>query len=144
LEAAAIISTALTGFQDRLGNNVFKQIIERKGWKNLECFINLNIREKKFRLIGIIDGMEIDVNVTYKERLEHKQEIPEPIINLILDYFYKHYRYRYSSYIVDMEYRLNRRYATLPDKERQRLIERYRKKNREKNIRNFKRANAYW
>jgi hypothetical protein len=47
LEAATIISTALTGFQDRLGNNVFKQIIGRKGWKNLEYFINLNIREKE-------------------------------------------------------------------------------------------------
>ncbi|MCL7401638.1 MAG: hypothetical protein LZ168_02460 [Thaumarchaeota archaeon] len=76
MEAATIISTALTGFQDRLGNNVFKQIIGRKGWKNLEYFINLNIREKKFRLIGIIDGMEINVNVTYKERLEHNKKYP--------------------------------------------------------------------
>jgi predicted ATP-dependent endonuclease of OLD family len=76
LEAAAITYTAPTGFQDRLGNNIFEKIIERKGWENLEYFINLNKKDKELKLTAVKNETEISVSATYKER--NKGEVTKP------------------------------------------------------------------
>jgi AAA15 family ATPase/GTPase len=86
LEAAAITYTAPTGFQDRLGNNIFEKIIERKGWENLEYFINLNKKDKELKLTAVKDETELSVSANYKER--NKGEVTEPaVISLVTKYY---------------------------------------------------------
>jgi predicted ATP-dependent endonuclease of OLD family len=86
LEAAAITYTAPTGFQDRLGNNIFEKIIERKGWENLEYFINLKKKDKELKLTAVKNETEISVSATYKER--NKGEVTKPaVIDLINEYY---------------------------------------------------------
>jgi AAA15 family ATPase/GTPase len=85
LEAAAITYTAPTGFQDRLGNNILEKIIERKGVKNLEYFVNLNKDSRTFQLAGLINGIELKISISYKGK-HQKFEIPKPIYKLIKEH----------------------------------------------------------
>jgi AAA15 family ATPase/GTPase len=86
LEAAAITYTAPTGFQDRLGNNILEKIIERKGWENLEYFINLNKKDKELKLTAVKDETELIVSANYKER--NKGKVTEPaVIDLVNEYY---------------------------------------------------------
>jgi AAA15 family ATPase/GTPase len=94
LEAAAITYTAHTGFQDRLGNNIFEKIIERKGWENLEYFINLNKKDKELKLTAVKDEIEIDISANYKERTEIA--VTKPVIELVTEYYVNSYRGEYS------------------------------------------------
>jgi predicted ATPase len=95
LEAAAITYTAPTGFQDRLGNNIFEKIIERKGWENLEYFINLKKKDKELKLTAVKNETEISVSATYKER--NKGEVTKPaVIDLVNEYYVNSYRGEYS------------------------------------------------
>jgi AAA15 family ATPase/GTPase len=91
LEAAAITYTAPTGFQDRLGNNIFEKIIERKGWENLEYFINLNKKDKELKLTAVKDETELIVSANYKER--NKGKVTEPAV---IDLVNEHYINLYS------------------------------------------------
>jgi len=94
LEAAAITYTAPTGFQDRLGNNIFEKIIERKGWENLEYFINLNKKDKELKLTAVKDEIEIDISANYKERTEIA--VTKPVIELVTEYYVNSYRSEFS------------------------------------------------
>jgi predicted ATP-dependent endonuclease of OLD family len=93
LEVAAITYTAPTGFQDRLGNNIFEKIIERKGWENLEYFINLNKKDKELKLKAVKNETEISVSATYKER--NKEVTEHAVIDLVAEYYDKLYGYMY-------------------------------------------------
>jgi predicted ATP-dependent endonuclease of OLD family len=93
LEVAAITYTAPTGFQDRLGNNIFEKIIERKGWENLEYFINLNKKDKELKLTAVKNETEISVSATYKER--NKEVTEHAVIDLVAEYYDKLYGYMY-------------------------------------------------
>jgi AAA15 family ATPase/GTPase len=95
LEAAAITYTAPTMFQDRLGNNILEKIIERKGVKNLEYFVNLNKDSGTFQLAGLINGIELKISISYKGK-HQKFEIPKTIYKMIEEYAGKH-RYKSSS-----------------------------------------------
>jgi predicted ATP-dependent endonuclease of OLD family len=90
LEATAITYTAPTGFLDRVGNNILEKIIERKGWENLEFFINLNKKNKELKIMAIKDGIETNVGAYYKER--NYGEIPKEAIDLVSRYYIKLYR----------------------------------------------------
>jgi ABC-type branched-subunit amino acid transport system ATPase component len=98
LEAAAITYTAPTGFQDRLGNNILEKIIERKGVKNLEYFVNLNKDGRTFQLAGLINGIELKISISYKGK-HQKFEIPKPIYKMIEEYAGKR---RYKSSLINI------------------------------------------
>jgi AAA15 family ATPase/GTPase len=89
LEATAITYTAPTGFLDKMRNNVLEKIIERKGWENLEFFINLNKKDKELKIMAIKDGIETSVSAYYKER--NYGEIPKEAIDLVSRYYIKLY-----------------------------------------------------
>jgi AAA15 family ATPase/GTPase len=90
LEATAITYTAPTGFLDKLGNNILEKIIERKGWENLEFFINLNKKDKELKIMAIKDGIEISVSAYYKEKIYG--EIPKDAIDIVSKYYINFYR----------------------------------------------------
>jgi AAA15 family ATPase/GTPase len=94
LEAAAITYTAPTRFQDRLGNNILEKIIERKGVKNLEYFVNLNKDSRTLQLAGLINGIELKISISYKGK-HQKFEIAKTIYKMIEEYADKH-RYKSS------------------------------------------------
>ena len=90
LEATAITYTAPTGFLDKLGNNILEKIIERKGWENLEFFINLNKKDKELKMTAIKDGIEASVSAYYRKGIY--EEIPKDAIDLISRYYSNFYR----------------------------------------------------